>query len=226
VVRTLVRTVRTLPQKRLLFSQVRTVRTSARAQIGEFGAECRQSGRRSSFQTNSRGCHVAPTSTPTRGLGMAVKYRSCTRASLAGPDRRTLRRNLGGARNASEADATARCWTDPASGCMARLTQTRGHRAGIPRFVDGAASVASTAREQPSFLLVTWLIRSNPRRWFLLSPVGVEGAPREICGAPERAGAHPLDGQAQGQLQNDSATPSSAPWSMKNVSCGAGPLVR
>jgi len=224
VVRTLVRRVRTLSQKRILFSQVRTVRTSERAQMGKFGAEFRQSGRRSSFQTNSRGCHVALTSTPTRGLGTAVKYRSCTRASLACPDRRTLRRNLCGTRNASEADATARCWTDPASGCMARLTQTRGLRAGIPLFVDGAASVATTAREQPSFILVTWPIRSSQRRWFQLSSVGVGGAPRKLCGAPERAGPRPLERQAQEKPQRDSSTPSSAPGSMKN--CGAGPLVR
>ena len=213
MVRTLVRTVRTLPQKRLLFSQVRTIRTSARAQIGEFGTECRQSGRRSSFQTSSRGCHVAPTSTPARGLGTTANTAPARGplwcAQTDGPC----------AEISVEHGTPARPTRRPS------LTQTRGSRAGLPRFVDGEASVPSTAREQLVFLLVTWLIRSNQKRRFLLSPIRVGGAPREIRGVAERAGAHPLDCEAQRRLMSDSATASSAPCSMSNDSGGAGPLV-
>jgi len=86
-------------------------------------------------------------------------------------------------------------------------------------------TLTTLAREQLVFLLVTWLIRSNQTRHFLLSSVWVGGGPREIRGVAERAGAHPLDCEAPGRLMSNSATASSAPCSMKNDSCGAGPLV-
>jgi len=104
------------------------IRTSERAQMGEFGTERGQSGPRGSLQTKSRRCHVATSSTPTRGLDKAVKYRSLTTASLVSPVRRCGRcaKNIVGARNATEADAEARCRTVSASECVARLTQARG----------------------------------------------------------------------------------------------------
>ena len=171
-------------------------------------------------------------------LGVAARFRPVQEAATSHPH---LPRRGGSARLSNTAPARGPLWRAQTDGPCAeisvepgtparptrrpRLTQTRGSRAELPRFVDGKASVASTAREQLVHLLVTWLMSSNQKRRFLLSPIRVGGAPRDIRGATERADAHLLDCEAQRRLMSDSATASSAPCSMNNVSCGAGPLV-